>query len=101
MKAWPPRKVAALSFLKKHECRTQLKIERMIQNTKILLKQLASRLSLALVAVVGFCMSVSAENKVSMDNLNIKSGETKTVAVFLDNSDAISTLQKASFRASF
>ena len=93
MKAWPPRKVAALSFLKKHECRTQLKIERMIQNTKILLKQLASRLSLALVAVVGFCMSVSAENKVSMDNLNIKSGETKTVAVFLDNSDAISTLQ--------
>ena len=65
----------------------------MIQNTKILLKQLASRLSLALVAVVGFCMSVSAENKVSMDNLNIKSGETKTVAVFLDNSDAISTLQ--------
>ena len=93
MKAWPPRKVAALSFLKKHECRTQLKIERMIQNTKILLKQLASRLSLALVAAVGFCMSVSAENKVSMDNLNIKSGETKTVAVFLDNSDAISTLQ--------
>ena len=65
----------------------------MIQNTKILLKQLASRLSLALVAAVGFCMSVSAENKVSMDNLNIKSGETKTVAVFLDNSDAISTLQ--------
>ena len=57
------------------------------------MKQLASRLSLALVAVVGFCMSVSAENKVSMDNLNIKSGETKTVAVFLDNSDAISTLQ--------
>ena len=93
MKAWPPRKVAALSFLKKHECRTQLKIERMIQNTKILLKQLASRLSLALVVAVGFCMSVSAENKVSMDNLNIKSGETKTVAVFLDNSDAISTLQ--------
>ena len=46
-----------------------------------------------MVAVVGFCMSVSAENKVSMDNLNIKSGETKTVAVFLDNSDAISTLQ--------
>ncbi|WP_302974883.1 hypothetical protein [Paraprevotella clara] len=65
----------------------------MIQNTKILLKQLASRLSLALVVAVGFCMSVSAENKVSMDNLNIKSGETKTVAVFLDNSDAISTLQ--------
>ena len=46
-----------------------------------------------MVAAVGFCMSVSAENKVSMDNLNIKSGETKTVAVFLDNSDAISTLQ--------
>lgn len=64
-----------------------------MQNTKILLKQLVSRLSLALVAAVGFCMGVSAENKVSMDNLNIKPGETKTIAVYLDNSDAMSSLQ--------
>ena len=61
-------------------------------NTKNLLKQLLTRLSLVL-AAVGFCWNAAAENLVTMTELSIKLNETKRVAVKLENSDAISALQ--------
>lgn len=50
-------------------------------------------LSLAVLVLTGFCTNAAADNIVSMENLSIKPGETKTVAVNLENSDNISALQ--------
>lgn len=64
----------------------------MTLNTKSLLKPLVARLSLIVVAAC-FCLNAMAQNWVTMDNFSIKLGETKAVAVYLNNSDPVGSLQ--------
>ena len=64
----------------------------MTLNNKSLLKRLMTRLSLVLAAAC-FGLNAAAENKVTIDPLSIKLDETKTVAIYLDNSDPMSSLQ--------
>ena len=64
----------------------------MTLNTKSLLKPLVARLSLMVVAAC-FCLNAMAQNWVTMDNFSIKLGETKAVAVYLNNSDPVGSLQ--------
>lgn len=64
----------------------------MTLNTKSLLKQLMTRFSLVLAAVC-FALNAAAENKVTIDELSIKLDETRTVAIYLNNSDPMSSLQ--------
>lgn len=64
----------------------------MTLNTKNLLRRLVTKSSFALVAA-GFCLNAAAENKVTIDDFSIKVNETRTIAVYLENSDAMSALQ--------
>lgn len=65
----------------------------MTQFTTNFKRQLVSRLSLVLLAVLGFGMDAGAENKVTIEAFSLKGGEEKTVAVNLDNEDPMSALQ--------
>lgn len=67
--------------------------ESMIKKANNLLGLTLSRLSVVAVVIMAFCTNAYADNKVSVESLSIKPGETKTVAVNLDNSDNISALQ--------
>lgn len=55
--------------------------------------RLVSKLLLAGFTFMCLLTDVQAENKVTIDNFNIKPGEEKTVAVYLENDDAMSALQ--------
>lgn len=55
--------------------------------------RLVSKLLLAGFAFMCLLTDVQAENKVTIDNFNIKPGEEKTIAVYLENDDAMSALQ--------
>ena len=46
-----------------------------------------------MLAAVCFAWNVAAENKVTIDELSIKLDETRTVAIYLNNSDPMSSLQ--------
>ena len=61
--------------------------------TNILKCHFASRLIMACLMAVGSFACALADNKVTIENFNIKPGEEKTVAVCLDNSDRITALQ--------
>lgn len=61
--------------------------------TNILKCHFASRLIMACLMAVGSFACALADNKVTIESFNIKPGEEKTVAVYLDNSDRITALQ--------
>ena len=61
--------------------------------TNILKCHFASRLIMACLMTVGSFACALADNKVTIESFNIKPGEEKTVAVYLDNSDRITALQ--------
>lgn len=61
--------------------------------TNILHNRLAARLFMACLMAVSSFACVQAENKVTVEDIIIKPGEEKTVAVFLENSDNINALQ--------
>ena len=46
-----------------------------------------------MVVAACFCLNAMAQNWVTMDNFSIKLGETKAVAVYLNNSDPVGSLQ--------
>ena len=55
--------------------------------------RLVTKLLLSGFAFTCLLTDAQAENKVTIDDFNIKPGEEKTIAVYLDNDDAISALQ--------
>ena len=54
---------------------------------------IARRVFSVLVLLMAFAVSVLAENRVYMEDFSINPGEQKTIAVYMDNEDAISSLQ--------
>ena len=61
--------------------------------TNILHNRLVARLFMACLMAVGTFAYAQADNKVTVDDIIIKPGEEKTVAVCLENSDYITALQ--------
>src|SRR5574344_226430 len=65
----------------------------MNRNTSSIISGLTLKFSLMLLFAFISITNASADNKLSIDNFSIKPGDTKEVAVNLDNSDAMTSLQ--------
>lgn len=65
----------------------------MNRNTSSIMSGLTLKFSLMLLFAFISITNASADNKLSIDNFSIKPGDTKEVAVNLDNSDAMTSLQ--------
>ena len=56
-------------------------------------RQLLTRCTAVPVAFVGLALNAFADNKVTIEDFSIKLNEEKTVAIYLENTDAIAALQ--------
>ena len=65
----------------------------MTKNTKTSMRRFAAKCLWIWGMVMAFVASAEAENKVTIDNFNIKVDEEKTISVYLENSDPMVGLQ--------
>lgn len=65
----------------------------MTKNTNTSMRRFAAKCLWVWGMVMAFVASAEAENKVTIDNLNIKVDEEKTISVYLENSDPMVGLQ--------
>ena len=65
----------------------------MTKNTKTSMRRFAAQCLWIWGMVMAFVASAEAENKVTIDNFNIKVDEEKTISVYLENSDPMVGLQ--------
>lgn len=65
----------------------------MTKNTNTSMRRFAAKCLWILGMVMAFVASAEAENKVTIDNFNIKVDEEKTISVYLENSDPMVGLQ--------
>ena len=65
----------------------------MTKNTNTSMRRFAAKCLWIWGMVMAFVASAEAENKVTIDNLNIKVDEEKTISVYLENSDPMVGLQ--------
>lgn len=65
----------------------------MTKNTKTSMRRFAAKCLWIWGMVMAFVASTEAENKVTIDNFNIKVDEEKTISVYLENSDPMVGLQ--------
>lgn len=65
----------------------------MTKNTNTSMRQFAAKCLWIWGMVMAFVASAEAENKVTIDNFNIKVDEEKTISVYLENSDPMVGLQ--------
>ncbi len=65
----------------------------MTKNTNTSMRRFAAKCLWIWGMVMAFVASAEAENKVTIDNFNIKVDEEKTISVYLENSDPMVGLQ--------
>ena len=68
----------------------------MTKNTNTSMRRFAAKCLWIWGMVMAFVASAEAENKVTIDNFNIKVDEEKTISVYLENSDPMVGLQMRS-----